>query len=151
VRVALDTNIMAYAEGIDDARMQAAATELVLTLPRDSVILPVQTLGELFNVLVRKGRRSRNAARDAVIKWRDGFPIIESSAPIMLAAADLATDHQLTIWDSVILSAAAHSGCRLLLSEDLRDGFTWQGVTAINPFASSRHPLLQALVAGSPQ
>jgi len=148
VRVALDTNIMVYAEGIDDDRMQAIAMELVLKLPSGSTILPIQTLGELFNVLVRKGGRSRDAARAAVLKWRDGFPVIETSAAIMLAATDLAVDHQLSIWDSVILSAAAQAGCRLLLSEDFQDGFTWNGVTVTDPFSASRHPLLEALIAG---
>ena len=148
MRVALDTNIMVYAEGIDDDRMQAIAMELVLKLPSGSTILPIQTLGELFNVLVRKGGRSRDAARAAVLKWRDGFPVIETSAAIMLAATDLAVDHQLSIWDSVILSAAAQAGCRLLLSEDFQDGFTWNGVTVTDPFSASRHPLLEALIAG---
>ena len=37
--------------------------------------------------------------------------------------------------DAVILSAAAESGCRLLLSQDLQEGFTWNGVTVTNPFA----------------
>ncbi len=69
----------------------------------------------------------------------------------MLAAADLATDHQLSIWDSVILSAAAEAGCRLLLSEDLQDGFTWKGVTVTNPFASSKHELLSALLDATPE
>jgi len=151
VRVALDTNIMVYAEGIDDDRMQAIAMELVLKLPSGSTILPIQTLGELFNVLVRKGGRSRDAARAAVLKWRDGFPVIETSAAIMLAATDLAVDHQLSIWDSVILSAAAQAGCRLLLSEDFQDGFTWNGVTVTDPFSASRHPLLEALIAGPVQ
>ena len=63
MRVALDTNILAYAEGIDDDRMQAIAMALVLKLPIGSAVLPIQTLGELFNVLVRKGGRSRDAAR----------------------------------------------------------------------------------------
>ncbi|TIP50920.1 MAG: PIN domain-containing protein, partial [Mesorhizobium sp.] len=36
--------------------------------------------------------------------------------------------------------------CRLLLSEDLQDGFTWGGVTVVNPFASPRHALLDALL-----
>jgi hypothetical protein len=54
----------------------------------------------------------------------------------MFAAADLATDHQLGIWDSVILSAAAEAGYRLLLSEDLQEGFTWKGVTVTNPFST---------------
>ena len=64
----------------------------------------------------------------------------------MLAAIDLATDHQLGVWDAVILSAASQSGCRLLLSEDLQHGFTWGGVTVVDPFASSPHPLLLALL-----
>ena len=151
MRVALDTNIMVYAEGIDDDRMQAIAMELVLKLPSGSTILPIQTLGELFNVLVRKGGRSRDAARAAVLKWRDGFPVIETSAAIMLAATDLAVDHRLRIWDSVILSAAAQAGCRLLLSEDFQDGFTWNGVTVTDPFLAPRHPLLEALIAGPVQ
>ena len=151
MRVALDTNIMVYAEGIDDDRMQAIAMELVLKLPSGSTILPIQTLGELFNVLVRKGGRSRDAARAAVLKWRDGFPVIETSAAIMLAATDLAVDHQLSIWHAVILSAAAQAGCRLLLSEDFQDGFTWNGVTVTDPFSASRHPLLEALIAGPVQ
>ena len=148
MRVALDTNIMAYAEGIDTDHMQESAVDLVLKLPRGSAVLSVQTLGELFNVLVRKGGRSRDAARTAVLKWRDDFPLIETSAAIMVRAMDLAADHRLGIWDSVILSAAAQAGCRLLLSEDLQDGFTWNGVTITNPFLPLRHPLLEALIAG---
>jgi len=98
-------------------------------LPDGVTLLPVQTLGELFNLLVRKAGRSPGKARKAILSWQDAFPLIETSAGVMLAAADLATDHQLSIWDSVILSAAAEAGCRLLLSEDLQDGFTWKGVT----------------------
>ena len=63
----------------------------------------------------------------------------------MIAATDLAALHQISIWDSVILAAAADAGCRLLLSEDMQDGFTWNGVTIANPFASSLHPLLAAM------
>ena len=108
--------------------------------------MPAQVLGELFNVLVRKGGKSRSDARDALLSWRDAASVVETSPKAMLAAADLATDHQLGIWDAVILSAAAQSGCRLLLSEDLQEGFTWAGVTVVNPFASPRHALLQALL-----
>jgi predicted nucleic acid-binding protein len=80
------------------------------------------------------------------LSWRDALPVVETSPEIMLAAADLATDHQLGIWDAVILSAASRSGCRLLLSEDFQEGFTWAGVTVVNPFASPQHALLQALL-----
>jgi predicted nucleic acid-binding protein len=63
-----------------------------------------------------------------------------------IATADLATDHRLGIWDAVILSAASQAGCRLLLSENLQEGFTWAGVTVVNPFSSPRHALLSALL-----
>jgi predicted nucleic acid-binding protein len=151
VRVALDTNILAYAEGVNGEDMQRAALDLIRRLPPTAVTIPVQVLGELFNVLVRKGGGPRDKARAAILDWRDSFPLIETSAAIVFAAADLAADHRLGIWDSVILSAAAQAGCRLLLSEDLQDGFTWNGVTVTDPFSASRHPLLEALIAGPVQ
>jgi predicted nucleic acid-binding protein len=141
---------LAYAEGVNGDPMQKAALEFVERLPEGTALLPVQTLGELFNLLVRKAGRPPAKARKAILSWRDAFPLIETSAEVMLAAADLATSHKLGIWDSVILSAAAESGCRLLLSEDLQEGFTWKGVTVTNPFAPSMHELLTALLDGNP-
>lgn len=64
----------------------------------------------------------------------------------MVDALDLSTIHEMRIWDAVMLSVAASAGCRLLLSEDLQDGFTWRGVIATNPFGAERHALLDALL-----
>jgi predicted nucleic acid-binding protein len=151
VRVGLDTNILAYAEGVKGLAMKRVALEFVQKLPEGAALLPVQALGELYNVLVRKAGRSRAKARAAILSWRDAFPVIETSDEVMLAAADLATGHQFGIWDAVILSAAAAAGCHLLLSEDLQPGFTWKGVTVTNPFSSPLHPLLDAMLATNPE
>jgi predicted nucleic acid-binding protein len=105
----------------------------------------------LFNVLVRKAKRPKTEARQAIVTWRDAYSVSDTSATVLVNAADLASDHDLTIWDSVILATAAEGGCRLLLSEDLQDGFTWRGVTVTNPFGSPRHPLLETLLTGSGQ
>jgi predicted nucleic acid-binding protein len=148
VRVALDTNILAYAEGVNGATMRETAFDIIEKLPADAVMLPVQVLGELFRVLVTKAKRTPTQARKAVIVWRDAFPIIDTSVSILMSATDLATDHQVGIWDAVILSAAAEADCRLLLTEDLAEGFTWRGATATNPFASRMHPILSSLIAG---
>jgi predicted nucleic acid-binding protein len=146
VRVALDTNILVYAENVNGAEKRNMALDLVRRLPQDSVVIAVQVLGELFCVLVRKAGKSRADARTVLLEWRDTFAVVETSPEIMLTAADLATDHQMSIWDAIVMSAASQSGCRLLLSEDLHDGFTWAGVTVVNPFAPSRHALLEALL-----
>jgi predicted nucleic acid-binding protein len=147
MRVALDTNILAYAEGVNGAERKRATLDLVQRLPQDSIVLPAQTLGELFHVLARKAKWTPARARAAILGWNDAFPVADTSSAVMLAAADLATNHHLNIWDAVVLAASADAGCRLLLSEDLHDGFTWGGVTVSNPFALSPHPLLQALLA----
>jgi predicted nucleic acid-binding protein len=145
MRVALDTNVLAYAEGVNGTVMKKTALQLIAKIPEDSPLLPVQVLGELFHLLVRKAGRSPERARAAVLGWYDAFPLIETSPSVLLAAADLAAHHNVVIWDSVILSGAAAAGCRLLLSEDLQPGFTWNGVTVVNPFAQIQDPLLTDL------
>jgi predicted nucleic acid-binding protein len=146
MRIALDTNVLAYAEGINGAPRQKTALEIVAKLPGESTFVPVQVLGELFNVLVRKAGRSPEQARNAILSWQDSFPMIETSPAVLTAAVDLASRHGISIWDSVIFSASAAAGCRLLLSEDLQSGFTWNGVTVVDPFAAVKHPMLAALL-----
>ena len=99
-------------------------------------------------MLVRKAGRSPANAQTAILTWMDAFPVVDTSREAIIAAADLAADHRLGIWDAVILAASAQAGCRLLLSEDLQDGFTWSGLTVTNPFSSSPHALLAALLIG---
>jgi len=142
MNVAIDTNVLAYAEGVNDDERRKAAMAVVGGLDPDQTFLPVQALGELYAVLVSRAKRSRSKARDAVLQWGDTFPLIESSPDVLLRAMDLAVDHQLQMWDALIIASAADAGCRLLLSEDLQDGFTWGGLTVVNPFTSEPHPLL---------
>ena len=146
MRLALDTNILAYAEGVNGAAKKKSALDIIQKLPPESTFLPVQVIGELFHVLVRKAGRTPERARAALLSWQDAFPLIETSPAIMLAAADLAVHHHFSIWDAVIFSAAAAAGCRLLLSEDLHSGFTWSGVTVTNPFSAYRHELLSGIL-----
>ena len=146
MRVAVDTNVLAYAENVDTDERRDQALDVLRRLPRADVVLPVQVLGELFNVLTRKARRPRPSARDALLSWRDTFGVVETTSEIMVMAADLAADHSVSIWDAVIISAASSAQCRLLLTEDLQEGFTWGGVTVTNPFSATRHPLLESLL-----
>ena len=34
----------------------------------------------------------------------------------------------------------------MLLSGDMQDGFVWRGVTVVNPFAATPHPMLVDLL-----
>ena len=147
MRIALDTNILAYAEGIngDDRRHQAAG--VIAGLHTGATVIPIQVLGELFHLLTRKARRPPSLAREAVLTWQDAFTVHPTTASVLASAMDLSVGHGLSSWDAVVVAAAAEAGCRLLLSEDMQDGFTWRGLTVANPFAERRHPLLGSLLS----
>ena len=145
--VALDTNILVYVEGINGGPREAAARNLIDQLPEYQTLIPVQALGELYNVLVRKAAWPSQRARLAVEAWRDSFTLAPTTPTAIIEAVSLAAEHRLSVWDSVMIAVAAEGGCRLLLSEDLQNGFSWRGVTVANPFAVPRHPLLEALLS----
>ncbi len=149
MQVALDTNVLAYAEGVGDAARCNAARELIAALPEDAVLVPVQVLGELHRVLTGKAGRSADDARDALLGWADAFSVADSTWTAMAGATDGAADHGVPIWDALILAVAAEQRCRLLLSEDFQHGFTWHGVTVVNPFAAPRHKLLSSLLTNA--
>ena len=146
MRIALDTNILAYAEGVGDEPRCATAIQLIEQLPAELVVLPAQTLGELFRVLTGKAKREAGLAREAIMAWADSFEVADSSWSAFQAAIDLAIDHRLQIWDSLIMAVAAENHCRMLLSEDLQSGFIWRGVTMINPFVAPSSPLLDNIL-----
>lgn len=145
MRVALDTNVLAYGEGVGDDERHTATLRLLESLPAANVVVPGQALGELFRVLTAKARRSAAEARSAVLGWSDAYEISDSTHAAFLAAMDLAVEHRWQLWDSLIINVAADSGCRILLSEDLQHEFTWRGVTVVNPYAHPDHPLLAAV------
>jgi predicted nucleic acid-binding protein len=145
VKAALDTNILVYACGLDDELRQARSLALVEAIPPENLILPVQVLGECYGVLTRKGM-ARPLARRTILRWQEAFEVADTTAAVLRQATSLSAGHQLRIWDAIVLAAAAGAGCQLLLTEDLQDGFTWAGVTVVNPFATTSHKLLSALL-----
>lgn len=65
--VAIDTNVLAYAEGAGDKRRCLRAVEVLEALPEQAVLL-VQVLGELFRVLVGKLHQAPRLAKAHVLR-----------------------------------------------------------------------------------
>lgn len=148
MRVAFDTSVLAYAEGVGGKDKRDRSIEILGRLDASEVVLPAQTLGELFRVLTGKAKRTAAQARTAVLGWADAYPVADSTWSAFQAAFDLCTDHGLSVWDALILSVAAEQHCRTLLSEDLQNGFTYHGIAVVDPYAESVHPLLADVLAG---
>jgi predicted nucleic acid-binding protein len=146
MRTAIDTNILVYAEGVNGLDRRQAALNVLRRLPAAAALLPIQALGELYNVLIRKAGYATADARARLVGWSMSYPTADTTRSALIAASDLAATHRLGIWDSIMIAVAAENGCQLLLSEDLQDGFIWSGLTVANPFAAVNHPLLAALL-----
>jgi predicted nucleic acid-binding protein len=98
-------------------------------------------------VLVGKSRRAALDARERIGRYqRSAVAIAPTQERTLVLALEIATVHRLQIFDAIILAAAAETDCRMLLSEDMQDGFVWRGVTVVNPFAAVPHPLLADLL-----
>jgi predicted nucleic acid-binding protein len=72
MKIALNTNVLAYAEGANGAAMRDKALELIQRLPPGAIVLPVQALGEPFNVLVRKPSAGQHG-RGQITTLRSGI------------------------------------------------------------------------------
>jgi predicted nucleic acid-binding protein len=143
VRLAVDTNIFVYAEGLNGLEQAVFARRLLEDLPLGETVVPVQVLGELFNVLVRKGNFSRTRARDIIAGLAAAFETADTSSVQLDTGSELAERYGLNIWEAIILAVSDSAGCRILLSEDMQHCFEWRGVTVINPFLAEPHPLLR--------
>ena len=140
MRVALDTNVLAYAEGLgDDVRCQLAS-DLIAKLNPINSLVPVQVLGELSRVLTTKLKKSSADVREMLLSWSDAVVVADTTWTAFQSAIDLTVDHQISMWDALIISVAAENKCRLLISEDFQNGFTWRGVTVVNPFDTKAKP-----------
>jgi predicted nucleic acid-binding protein len=141
LKVAFDSNILVYLAKVwkvDGDIEKTRRIEALILAFADTVdlIAPLQTLGESYQVMARFGF-PRIICQTNILKWIERFETVSTSATAFEAAVRLATDHKLQFWDALIITIAAEARCELLLSEDMQPGFTWHGLTVVNPLAET--------------
>lgn len=120
---------------------------LLELIPPNRIVIPMQSAGETLNWLVKKGKVPKTLASERIANWLELYLSQPTTLTVMIAARDLISNHDFQVWDSIILAAAAEASADILISEDMQDGFTWRGVTIVNPFLSEPSPLLQKLIS----
>lgn len=133
--IALDTNILVYAEAASDpSNRHMAAQKLILRLGAPGAIVPLQVLAEFLNVCRRKALLSTGKAVARVGGYMDVFDIPETTPDDLLAAAQYAERDKLAYFDALICAVASRAGATILLSEDMADGMEIDGLRIVNPF-----------------
>ncbi|GGK21272.1 hypothetical protein [Salinarimonas ramus] len=56
---------------------------------------------------------------------------------------DLLLLHRFSWWDSVMLASALDFGCEMVLTEDLQDGRSIDGMLIVDPFAADIDTVLR--------
>jgi predicted nucleic acid-binding protein len=114
-----------------------------------SSILLLQTLAEFSNVAIRKARIPVEDIRTTVDAWRAVLPVQAVDNSDLSAALEAVRVHRLAFWDAMLWASAQRAGVRHLLTEDMQDGFTLQGVTFIDPFKRENDQLIDDVLPPS--
>lgn len=136
-RFTLDSNILVYATDSLHASRHRSAVSLVDRATTVDCVLTLQSLGEFYHAVTRKGIAPKRAAAKQVHDWMGAFETVGVNATGLAFAVDTAASGLLSFWDSVLVATADEAGCSLILSEDMHDGMRLRGVTIRNPFAGS--------------
>lgn len=131
----IDTSVLAYAFDHHDQARRRTATRLLRELAGSrSGVISTQVMQELYSVLTRKLELEPTTARRAVAAAAN-YEVVTLSPGMVLEAIDCAALEHLSIWDSLVIVAAASARCEEVLTEDLNPGQIIRGVRVVNPFA----------------
>jgi predicted nucleic acid-binding protein len=147
MKFALDSNVVLYAEGLNDVFRRDVANRLVTSVGISNVLLPLQALGEAVNVLTKRLRLKKADAVAMLTPWLNGVATQDTTRAVFEDAMKLVAQHQFQVWDAIILAAAKAGGASVLFSEDMQDGFLWDDVLILNPFSSAPNPIVLELFA----
>jgi predicted nucleic acid-binding protein len=130
----IDTNILLYAISTaeEEAEKRAIARRILL---RTDLAFSIQVFQEFYVQATRPSgaRVPPEVAVGFITSW-NRFPVQSMTVDLMFAAFAAHRRFSISYWDAAIIEAARSLGCSEVLTEDLQDHQSFQGVYAINPF-----------------
>ena len=136
VLVFVDANVLLYSEDSSDLKKQQTALLWLDELwRRQCGRIGVQTLNEFYVNATRKlnPRLPQDDARAKIRRYAAWQPWQIDQATLE-SAWSVESRHGLHYWDSLLIAAAQHSGCRYMLSEDMAHQQYYGTLQVINPF-----------------
>ena len=138
--VFVDTNVLISAEDGAEADKQHSALAWIERLWRArSGRLSTQVLNEFYVNVTRKLKPAmpQGDARARVRRYAAGWNPWQIDHATVETAWAMEARHGLQYWECLVLAAAQHSGCTLVLSEDMQHEGRYGAVQVINPFLAS--------------
>ncbi len=131
-KVFLDTNVLVYSYSVSEEDKQLTARKLIAEA--DSYI-STQVLTELTNTLTRKFKLPYEAALMAINECCANNHVFINNPETIKGAIKIADKYGFSFYDSLIISAALETDCKILYSEDMHHGQVLEKKLQItNPF-----------------
>ena len=146
--ITADTNVFVYLWDTAAPNKRTTAQAVLGYARTQGGPVGLQVVGELQNILRRKLRRAPAEAAHAgrlLLRFFDNFRPTEANADESLTLMERGV---LSYWDAMLVTAARDAGCRIMFSEDMRDGARFGPLEIVNPFGPGGAPSarLQALL-----
>ena len=126
----VDTNVLIYALDATDPK-SAIAERLIEHRPT----LSVQVINEVVSVQTKKLRRPMRDALNVAAYLMQRCQVVALTVADIELSHKLITDHNFSMWDSLIVASALNANCITLYSEDMQHGQIVHGkLTIQNPF-----------------
>src|SRR5205807_10600358 len=102
----------------------------------EAAVISVQVLNEFASVATRKLKMTIAEASEALAAVRAICQIVGLSEQTHDDGLQIAERYGLSIYDAMIVAAALLAGCKIIFSEDMQNGMSFDGSLGIaNPFA----------------
>lgn len=138
-RVLVDTNVLVYAYDPRDRGKQETARSVLRELIRsERAAVSAQCLSEFFRVTTTKLREplTRAEAEARVESLANSTAVLDVTDAVVIEGCRASAEHDLSIWDALIWSAAKLNQIRYVLTEDAPHGRRLETVTFLDPFAA---------------
>ena len=137
-KVFVDTNLVVYTMDVAEPEKRDKCRRLLddLTARRVGVI-STQVLQETYVVATKKLGMDPLRVRTN-LKLLSPFETVLIAPPIIFEAIDCSILNTISLWDALLVAAAASARCDTLWTEDLNPGQTLLGVRIENPLKDDR-------------
>ncbi len=138
-KIFIDTNILIYAHDLDAGAKNKISADLMRNLWENRMgIISTQVLQEFYVNVTRKILKplSKSKARgiiESYLVWHVELNDIKT----ILFASEIEERHNLSFWDSIIISAAYNAKADKIFTEDLNHGQIIEGILIENPFENA--------------
>jgi predicted nucleic acid-binding protein len=135
-KVFVDTNVLVYAYDKTAGEKHRISLNIMKELWSSGLgTISTQILQEFFVTLTKKisAPIEISVVRET-IRRLSKWDILLIDVDIIIIATEIQERYKYSFWDSLIIASAISGGAGTIISEDLSDGQTIQGVTIMNPF-----------------